>query len=84
MQPVKSASVAAILIGLTIAFALGQGFLSNRWSVPADLEQAGEHVRALPAEIGPWKLNNEGTVRLPTAYKESLSKNARRFMRLCA
>ena len=73
MQPVKSAIVAVILIGLTVAFALGQGYLSNRWSVPADLEQAGRQVQGLPREIGPWKLNHEGT----------LSEEARRQLK-CA
>lgn len=45
---------------LTIAPAIFQGQLANRWREPAELRAAGVGIDAFPKSLGPWELAEQG------------------------
>ena len=47
------------IIAITIVSGLVQGSLSGRWGPSVDLVAAGQQLRSLPREFGPWQLQTE-------------------------
>jgi hypothetical protein len=45
----------AAAVALTIAAAVVQGRLANRWDKPADLTAAAERLKAFQQDVGPWR-----------------------------
>ncbi|MCC7087144.1 MAG: exosortase-associated EpsI family protein [Pirellulales bacterium] len=57
MKQVGQISIVVLAIGVTVAAAIHQGHLTNRWGASQRMEAAVPVLQSLPKDLGPWRLD---------------------------